>query len=72
MDSIVLRSCGSCTRVRVGRDWISESDAIRRLRSYELNDPPSFVHELCASCFAELAGRRLARELPDGMLADVA
>jgi hypothetical protein len=72
MESIVLRSCGVCTRVHLEHAWIPEDEAIRLLQSYALSTPPSFVHALCPPCSTERAERRLVREMPDGMLAAAA
>lgn len=55
--SILLTACAWCDRVRLGDAWVEAEDAIRRLRTYENDAPPSFTHTICESCFDDLERR---------------
>jgi glycine cleavage system aminomethyltransferase T len=57
-DDDLVVACAWCDRVRLGTDWAAAEDAIRRLRTYENQDPPSFTHTICDTCVEDLERRR--------------
>jgi hypothetical protein len=56
---MLLVACAWCERIRLDH-WVEEREALRRLRTYEWPDPPSFTHSICDECVDRLARRREA------------
>lgn len=57
----VLEACAWCGRVKL-EEWVEEEEALRRLRSYEWDDPPSFSSSICEGCAERLVRRRETAE----------
>jgi len=56
----MLTACAWCERVNVEDDWLSASDAIRTLRTFDWPEPPLFTHGMCDHCLAFLTAGRPA------------
>ena len=55
----LLVACAWCERIRLD-GWVEAEDALRRLRTFEWPEPPSFSHGVCDNCLGELVRRREA------------
>jgi hypothetical protein len=53
----VLVACAWCERIRLD-GWVSAKVALRRLRTYERAEPPTFGHGMCDECLERLVRRR--------------
>lgn len=62
----LLTACAWCERVKVEDSWLSASDAIRTLRTFEWPEPPLFTHGMCDHCFAFLTAGRKADVVSPG------
>lgn len=56
---MLLVACAWCERIRLDR-WVEEREALRRLRTYEWHEAPSFSHSICDDCFDRVTRRREA------------
>jgi hypothetical protein len=53
-----LTTCSVWLRVRTGSGWVEAEQAIRKLRSFELTEPPRLKAALCDGCVRSLRARR--------------
>ena len=53
----MLVACAWCERIRLDR-WVTAKVALRRLRTYEWAEPPTFSHGICDECLERLIRRR--------------
>ena len=51
-------ACSICLRVRRETEWIEPEEAIRELRSFELQAPLPLAPGLCDGCSHDVAARR--------------
>ena len=56
--TISLTACVRCGRVQLDGRWLSESEAVRLLRSFDDPAPPSFTATTCVTCRARVERRR--------------
>jgi hypothetical protein len=53
-----LVTCSICLRVQRESGWVSADEAIRELRTYELQEPLRLSPAVCDDCRENLAERR--------------
>lgn len=53
-----LVACSLCLRVESGERWIGAREAVRRFRTFELDQPPRLAPGICDSCRGEIDARR--------------
>jgi hypothetical protein len=63
-----LIACAWCDRIRLGGRWVSETEAIDLLRSFEHALPPSFTVTTCATCRSRIERRRAAAGTDGGVV----
>ena len=63
--TLSLTACARCSRIQLEGRWVNESEAIRRLRSFESASPPSFAATTCASCRMRVKRRRATARAGD-------
>ena len=63
-----LISCACCNRIRLDSRWVSETEAIRLLRTFEHASPPSFTVRTCATCRLRVGRNRAAARTDGGMV----
>jgi hypothetical protein len=56
-----LAACSLCLRVQSDAGWIDARDAIRRFRTFELDQAPRLAPAICDACRAEIDARRQQR-----------
>lgn len=53
--SDLVKVCGWCSRISVGRSWIEIEDALGHLRLLEEAAPPMLSHGLCERCHDDMS-----------------